>query len=75
MKLNELKEVSNNITFLFDFYYLRLNGFLNELNTLTEEENYLMEFLYNQVILDDKLFPFVTKNLKKQVFNIKNKLK
>lgn len=61
------EKVDEKIVFLFNFYFLRLQGLLGDFIYKTEEEKFFIDTLKNQVLLDEKLYPYITKNMIKQV--------
>lgn len=73
--LNKLEIVEEEkIKFLFDFYFLRIHGLLPELICKTEEDIVLIDNLTKQVVLNEEIFPYISKNLIKQIIKVKNSL-
>ena len=74
--INETKTEIKKMIFLFDYYFMLINGQIEILPYLNELEATFLEELSTQIVLKKELFDFITPNLIKEMNKFKkNKFK
>lgn len=74
--INETKTEIKKMIFLFDYYFMLINGQIEILPYLNELETTFLEELSTQIVLKKELFDFITPNLIKEMNKFKkNKFK
>lgn len=66
--------IENKLIFLFDFYFLKIQGLLGTISCKTIEEDFFIKTLNQQVLLDEKLYPFISNNLLKQLVSLRKNI-